>query len=140
MYNYAYEKNKVVKSLKNEIFGLEGLLKDLHLLKKFDFNKWDGKVINVRLEKALQKGLDSYIRLEIGRFTGHYIKLTLKDRYNKDTQSYIDFYDRVEIRLEYFSNVNDAGKELNRRLVADTTKENLINTIERLENKKIEKN
>ena len=138
MYSYEYEKNKVVKSLKNEILGLEGLLKDLYLLKKFDFNKWDGKVINARLEKALQEGLNNYIRVEAGMFTEHYIKLTLKDRYNKDTQSYIGFYDRVEIRIEYFSNVNDAGKELNRRLVAATTKKNLIDTIERLENEKRE--
>lgn len=137
MYNYNYEKNKVVNKLKNEILGLTKLIEDLNTLKKFNFDKWDKKVINIRLEKALNdNNLNSYISVKYDSLYDYHIKLFLKDRYNEETKQYIDFYDSISISLGYYTHINDAGKELNKRLLANETKENLEKTIKKLEAEK----
>ena len=138
MYNYNYEKNKVVNKLKNEILGLTRLLEDLNTLKNFDFDKWEGRVINIKIEKALNdNNLNGYISIKNNSLYDYHIKLLLKDRYNSETKQHIGFYDSISISLGNITHINDAGKELNKRFLASETKESLEKTIKILESKKI---
>lgn len=124
MIKLQYEKNNTIKTLKNEIYGINQLIDILEKVKQFDFSKFNDKIINIKLEKALREFTGEYIKIERGHF-GYELSILIKNRYNKETKSYIGWYDSYTINLITYITLSPSNKEQIRLLAS-----NIINAIQ----------
>lgn len=123
---FEYERNNIIKSLKNEIYGINQLVSHLQEIKQGDYTKLDSKVLNVKFERALKENCKGYIT------TGYdTIKLIVSERYNNETQSYIDFYQSRTVKISINKEISEAGKQTD-RLNLEGTLKNIDNEIESL--------
>ena len=118
-----YEKQNAIRTLKNEIKGLNNLIDTLELLLELDYKEVDGKIINVKLERYVNDKVIDHIRVkEVYKDQVFYIML--KDHFNKDTNSYIDYYKDIDVKIATNITYNDDMKE-QIRFDARETKKNI---------------
>ena len=128
MTKLQYEKNNTIKILKNELSGINQLIDILEQLLKFDFNKFNNKVVNVRLENEINKYINAYARVEEG-YNGKQLYIMIKDRYNAETKSYIGHYTDIILTLGIKEEKSPSGKE---KLDAELTRCNIQEMIDGL--------
>ena len=131
MYNLTYERNNVIKILNNEIKGINQLIDILEELQKFDFTPFNNKIINVKLENALNENSKGYIRIKKGYDNEQLIYIMIKDRYNIDTKSYIGYYVDTDVKINTIITYSPSNKE-QYRLDATGTIKNIDDKIEQL--------
>lgn len=110
MSKLQYEKNKVIKTLKSEIYGINQLIDILAKIEQFNFAKFNGKIINIKLERELREFTNEYISIKHDYFS-YNMNILIKDRYNIETKSYVGFYDSYTIKIETITTLNKSGKE-----------------------------
>ena len=121
-----YEKNNTVTTLKNEIYGIEQIIQILETIKGLDFSKLENKIINVKIENLIkEKGIHARLSFDYGN--NEKISFIIDNRYNQDTKSYVNFYDRYSFSLGY--TVDEKGKH---RLDKALTLANIQKDLDRL--------
>lgn len=127
MSKFNYEKNNTITTLKNEIFGLKQIIETLQKIKSLDFGNLENKIINVKVEKFIKEKAGVYTSLGFSYSNDEKISFIVNDRYNKETSSYIGFYDRYTLNLGYI--VDEKGKH---RISSEQTFVNIQEDLTRL--------
>lgn len=100
MQNFDYEKRNTITTLKNEIYGLKLLNECFKKISDVDFSSVENKVVNIKVQKLIQKYTDDYILVVQDEDRNEWnLRVLLSERYNTDTKSYVKNYDSLSITL-----------------------------------------